>query len=116
METVAGGTNVDLAEPIGTVFVRQLKVGDFPRLLNLLDDECRSLELYCDKPKGWADTLTMSQHECLLATAERINADFFWPWVKRRVERAERVRPGLTEQLIGSSLANGRAGQRPPAG
>lgn len=97
--TLVGGVEMEVTLGDGTVekvFVSQLAIKRYPELLGLLDDEGALLELYCGKEKGWAEGLTPGSHELLIVAAEKLNADFFWPWLQRRLRRMERVRPGVT--------------------
>ena len=102
------------------VFVRQLPIEDYPKLLGLMDDEGAQLELYClvkgppdstDKThgtdarwvpveKGWAKTLTPAAHDSLMEKAEELNRDFFGRWLRRRMAKMEAIRPGLTEEMV----------------
>ncbi len=62
-------------------------------------DENRLVELFCDKPEGWSDTLTVESFEKVVTEGEKLNADFFSRWVQRRLTRQEKVMPGITAQL-----------------
>jgi len=95
METLLGGASVAvnyIGGNAGTVEIIQLPIRKFPTLLAALDDENKQAELYCDKPEGWSDTLTPESHENIVAEGERINADFFERWARRRLAR--RAGPG----------------------
>jgi hypothetical protein len=82
-----------------TVRIRQLPVKLFPRLLEAQDDESKLVELLCDQAEGWADTLTVESFEQIVTLGEGLNSDFFSRWVRRRLERQERLIPGITEKI-----------------
>lgn len=80
----------------GTVKVRQLPVRQLNAYLLKIDDEAGAVELFTGNPEGWADTLTLESFEAVLAEGERLNSDSFFAWLRRRVERQERIAPGTT--------------------
>ena len=101
-ETLFGGLEIEVALAAGgteKVFIRQIPIRQMPRMLAALEDENRLVELFCDKPEGWSDTLTVESFEKLVTEGERLNADFFSRWVQRRLTRQEKVMPGITEKL-----------------
>jgi hypothetical protein len=51
-------------------------------------------------PAGWAATLMPDSHELVISTAEALNKDFFWRWMRRRMDKLELVRPGLAEKMF----------------
>lgn len=102
IETLFGGVEVPITMLDGTagrVTVRQLPIRVMPALLLAQDDEAASIELYCDKPAGWADTITRDSAERIVVEGERINADFFARWLARRVARYQRAAPWLVDSL-----------------
>ena len=120
--TLLGGSPATASTRQGTteeVFLRQLPVRLYPKLRDLASDESAQLELYCDRPSGWADTLTPESHEALLAAAEDLNSDFFQRWVERQRTKQERVigetasvlaalqksNPGLVDDLLKKAVA-----------
>lgn len=95
-EILQGGADVGVTyknEASETVKVRILEIAEYPGLLKIIDNEPASLECYCQRPAGWAATLSAASHELLIAEAERLNGDFFWRWADRRVKRQERLMP-----------------------
>lgn len=102
VETLFGGADVTVIMLDGTeqrVMVRQLPIRAMPALLLAQDDEAASIELYCDKPAGWTDTITRDSAERIVTEGERINSDFFGRWLARRVERYKRAAPWLVDSL-----------------
>jgi hypothetical protein len=69
------------------VFVREMTPRLMPGYLDRIEDEAAMIEFVCDKPKGWADTLTWESIALLCAEIDRVNAPFFGPWLQRRVAR-----------------------------
>jgi hypothetical protein len=135
--TLMGGKEITVTRRDGSaesVWVRQLPIEDYPKLLLLLDDELGQVELYClvavgglrsageaqaggsrpaeqeqnwaAVPAGWAKTLRPESHELVINTAEGLNRDFFSRWMRRRMGRLELVRPGLADQVF-AGLAGG---------
>ena len=101
-ETLFGGLEFEATLAAGgteKVFIRQIPIRQMPRMLAALEDENRLVELFCDKPEGWSDALTVESFEKLVTEGERLNADFFSRWVQRRLTRQEKVMPGITEKL-----------------
>ena len=89
-----------------TVRVLQLPIKSYPKLLETIDVELGLVELYCNKPKGWAETLDLESHEAVLELADKLNSDFFSRWMARRVTRMERVRPGIVDRLLDNAGRN----------
>ena len=101
-ETLLGGLEIEVTLTSGNteqVFLRQLPIRQMPRMLAALEDENRLVELFCDKPDGWSDRLTVESFEQVILKGEALNADFFSRWVQRRLTRQEKVMPGITAQL-----------------
>jgi hypothetical protein len=102
-ELLAGGADVELSGG-GTVFVRLLPIRDLPKYLACFEDEAASVELFCGKEKGWADTLTTKSFEDILAAGERLNLDPLARYAARVQTRREKLMPGLTERVMGRLL------------
>jgi hypothetical protein len=79
------------------VFVRTLRVVDFPRVFSALDDEEKLAEIFCGKPEGWAATLSPASHEAIIEKGNELNSDFFCRWAQRRVAQRAKLAAGLTE-------------------
>jgi hypothetical protein len=87
-----------------TVFLRQLSVEEYPKLLAVQGEEPRIIELYCDKPEGWANGLTPASYKELVTQGDRINDDFF-QYVERRLARQEKLMPGINAKMRDAALA-----------
>jgi hypothetical protein len=97
LETLLGGSNALVGFLSGeeeTVRVRQLPIRDYPDYLAAQMDEPRMAELLCGKPTGWGDSLEFASLEGIISEGDRLNADFFGRWLRRRLERQERLLPG----------------------
>src|SRR3954463_9053153 len=61
LSTLLGGVDYSATKLDGsteTVRIRQLPIKQFPTYLTVLEDEPKMVELLCDKPEGWSDSLT----------------------------------------------------------
>lgn len=118
MATLLGGAEIPCHftnGPAAIVRVRQLPVRLMPRYLEALDDEPAFVELLCDKPAGWADTLTIESHEAILAEGERLNREAFFSWLVRRADRQERMAPGSTDERTKALISHWRTFARKSA-
>ncbi|MDB6017665.1 MAG: hypothetical protein JWR19_2154 [Pedosphaera sp.] len=108
-ETLFGSLSVVVKfednRPCETVPVRQLKIKEYPALLNVQDDELKMIELYTGKVPGWAEALTPESIEDVVKVGETLNADFFSRWVQRRLARQERLVPGVTQRMTEAALS-----------
>lgn len=77
-----------------TVSIRMLPVREYEAFARVLENEPRMAEIMCGKPEGWGDTLRPDSLGEIVTQGERLNADFFVPWFRRRAERMERLVPG----------------------
>lgn len=101
--SLTGASDYDAVKRDGTtepVKIRQLPIKLLPKYASAQDDELQMAEVLCDKPAGWAETLSDGSIEQIIITGEEINADFFGRWAKRRLARLERLQPGAVEKAI----------------
>lgn len=113
MEILNGGREMTARMIDGTteaVFLKQLPIRQLQRYLESIDDEAARIELVAGKPSGWADKLKVESHVELLAAAEGLNADTFFAWLRRRVERQERLAPGSSGELGKHLLSGSKTG------
>jgi hypothetical protein len=86
--TVAGGIDLTVNFQNGNgsevVKVRQIPISKLQEYLNGLGDEAKTIELYCDKPKGWADTLTLESATQIADKGQGLNSPFVEAWWKRQ--------------------------------
>lgn len=93
--TLMGGSEVVVVKADGTdelVKVKQLAIKLFPKLLACGPNELAKVELYCDRPEGWSETLTPKSHEEIILEGDKLNADFFGRW-RTRTEAAKALLP-----------------------
>jgi hypothetical protein len=81
-----------------TVSIRMLPVREYESFARVLENEPRMAEILCGRPEGWGDTLRPDSLGEIITQGERLNADFFVPWFRRRAERMERLVPGSVGQ------------------
>lgn len=113
MDTLTGGRDAVATFIDGTtetVRLKQLPVRSLQKYLETIDDEAARLELVAGKPTGWADKLTPESHVQLLAAAEGLNSETFFAWLRRRVERQERLAPGSSGELGKHLLSGSKTG------
>ena len=102
MTTLLGGSEMTAQKLDGTsetVKVRQLPVRLLQSYLLKLDDEAAAIERFCDKPEGWADTLTIESCAAIVTKGEELNSESFFAWLQRRVARQERLVPNSTGEV-----------------
>lgn len=102
MTTLLGGSEMTAQKLDGTsetVKVRQLPVRLLQSYLLKLDDEAAAIELFCDKPEGWADTLTIESCAAIVTKGEELNSESFFAWLQRRIARQERLVPNSTGEV-----------------
>ena len=69
-----------------TVKVRHIPISKMQEFTTTIGDESRSIELYCDKPKGWADTLQPESASKIATKGQKLNGPFFTDWWERQAE------------------------------
>lgn len=92
LTTLIGSVERIVTKPDGateTVRIRQLPIRLLPQYLASLDDEPRMVELLCDKPSGWSDSLSPADFEGIIEEGERLNSDFFSRWLERKKKREQ---------------------------
>jgi hypothetical protein len=130
--TITGGIEIEITHlpavagrdgPVGeadsfphkeTVKVRQIPISKIQQFALALGNEAELIELYCDKPKGWADTLTVESASAVADKGQEINLPLFAAWFRRQAKWRESQTPGaiaelekkLTELIVASRLPN----------
>jgi len=90
-----------------TVTVRLLTIKEFPDYLRLVDDEERLAEFICDKPEGWAETLTVDSLLDIAEKAHALNFKNACRWGQRRAQINEALLPiAARGQAIQSACPN----------
>ncbi|SRR6266498_3588239 len=78
-----------------TVKVRQILLSKFSQYALLVSwgHQAEMIELYCDKPKGWADTLTAESAIAVADKGQEINLPFFKAWSRHQKKWREAFDP-----------------------
>jgi len=91
--TIAGGVDLEVsyrdnhaAGAMEIVRVRQIPISKLSEFLSAMGNEARAIELYCDKPSGWADTLTVESANAVADTGQEINLPFLNAWWRRQAK------------------------------
>jgi len=92
--TIAGGVEMEVTLLDGTketVKVRQIPVSKVQSFVFAvgLGNESDCVELYCDKPKGWADTLAAASVDAVADKGQELNLPFFGAWSRRQAKWKE---------------------------
>lgn len=116
--TIAGGVELEVAfQNNGAkeiVKVRQIPISKIQAFIFSMTDESAAIELYCDKPKGWADTLTVESASAIADKGQELNLPFFAAWFKRQMKWRESQQPGSTITADQSPEATTTSGSSSP--
>jgi hypothetical protein len=97
--TIAGGVEMEVAYQNNgdkeTVKVRQIPISKIQDYAAVIYNDAEAIEFYCDKPKGWADTLTMDSASAIADKGLELNGDFFDRWWARRKRVIEIQQRGM---------------------
>jgi len=115
IETLTSGADLTVKYQDGTtetVRCRIRKVSEIQEGFNYVADEARMADWLFDKPKGWAETLSIGSYNEAVETALRVNADFFVA-LTRRGERGavllKTLNPTEYERLFGGGVQSGQS-------
>ena len=96
--TIAGGVDLEVAYQDNgrkeVVKVRQIPISKIQNFIFALANEAETIELYCDRPKGWADTLTIESASAIADKGQELNRPFFAAWFRRQMKWRESQQPG----------------------
>ncbi|MCL5099271.1 MAG: hypothetical protein M1608_17400 [Candidatus Omnitrophica bacterium] len=112
--TLLGGQEIEVTHLDGTsevVKVRQLPIKDLPRYQAVFEDEAKTVELFCENPAGWSDSLAADSFLKILELGEKLNLDFLAQYAARSKARRERIMPGLMDKILDQAL---RSTNSPP--
>jgi len=89
--TIAGGVDLEVhfsknGNTSETVKVRQIPISKLQEFLFSMGDESRLIELYCDRPKGWADTLAIESANEIADKGQELNLPFLQAWWRRQAK------------------------------
>jgi hypothetical protein len=98
--TIAGGVDLEVSyQNNGSkemVKVRQIPISKFTTYIMSLGNEADLIELYCDKSKGWADTLSLASANAVADKGLELNLPFFKAWFHRQAKLRESQEPMIT--------------------
>ena len=100
--TIIGGVDLEVEHLDGSkesVKVRQIPVSKIQQFAFALGNEAEMIELYCDKPKDWADTLTYESASAAADKGQEINLPFFGAWFRRQAKWRESQSAGAIADL-----------------
>jgi len=118
-ETLFGGIEWTLTRTDGSterVRIRQLPVKLFPAYAEALLDEPKMVELLCDRPAGWSETIGIEDFEQIIVEGRRLNADFFGRWAARRQASIEALMPGASQRALDTAWQKTSPSSPSPAG
>ncbi len=105
--TLHGGTDLQvtvidktIGNRVETVFIRQLPIKLYPRYKAALQNEPRMVELLCDKPTDWSDTLTIESFEAIIEQGAKLNEAPFVRWEARQQKIAATLPKQDVEETI----------------
>lgn len=82
METELEVTHLDGSKE--TVKVRSIPPSKIQALVIALANEAVLIELYCDKPEGWADSLTIESVNAIADKGQELNRLLLSAWLHRQ--------------------------------
>lgn len=100
-----GGTTIEVTYRDGTkesVTVQCLPLRKIPEYLEWVDNEPNCAEKLCNKPEGWADSITDESVFAICDAGAEINHPRLLSWANRQVKKAERLMP-MTEIIQSAS-------------
>jgi len=107
LETLKAGADIQVTRSDGTaetIRLSQIALGACEKLLAAQGDEIALACLYTGRDRSWFENLDADSQERVVIEGDRINADFFGRWFRRRLERQERLMPGMTEKFVQRAL------------
>lgn len=108
---LVGGVELDIEYLDGRperVKVRHLPMRQMERYLEIFNNEAACVELFCDREKGWADTLSPDSYGAIADKGQELNLPLFQNWFRRLKARSEAMNPGLVERALSGALAQAK--------
>jgi hypothetical protein len=101
--TIAGGVEMEVSFQNNgdkeTVKVRQIPISKIQNFIFAMSNEADAIEVYCDKPKGWADTLSIESASAVADKGQELNLPFFAAWFRRQMKwRESQQQPGTISE------------------
>jgi len=107
LETLTAGADLQVTRLDGTaetIRLCQIALGQCEKLLAAQGDEIALGCLYTGRDRTWFESLDANSQERVVIEGDRLNADFFGRWFRRRLDRQERLMPGVTEKFVQRAL------------
>lgn len=122
MATILGGQEFEAKKRDGTtevVTIRQLTIKQISKqwLLVALEED-KQVELYCGKPDGWDDGLTIESHEEIVNIGSALNRPTIARWGERRradLADLQNMTKGLNLPSQTLSSPSGASSEKHPA-
>ena len=102
-ETLLGGASHEITLADGTtitVKVRQIRLKEYEAAGSIADQEFRLVELVCDQPAGWVETVSPDSFELLATEMRRLNPSFFAWLVRKQADLYRKTPPWLLERAV----------------
>lgn len=76
------------------VQIHTIKLKDFRRLAIVIGDYHAMAEVFCNRPRGWGETLTDESIDAIITEGKgKMNVDFFVRWCRDQAEFIAAVNP-----------------------
>lgn len=101
LSEVLGGQHLTVTKRDGKtekVFVRELPIEALDEFAAIIADDAASLDLICDKPRGWSRTLSQKSFMEVMEAGEG-NRAFFMKLMQSRLDLASQFLPELGKQI-----------------
>lgn len=102
-ETLLGGASHDITLADGTtatVKVRQIRLKEYEAAARIADQEFRLVELVCDQPAGWVETVSPESYELLATEMRRLNPSFFAWQGRKRADLYRNLPPAVLDRAV----------------
>jgi hypothetical protein len=119
--TIAGGVELEVTHLDGskeTIKVRQIPVSQIQQFAFAISwgNESAAIELYCDKPKAWTDTLSFESASAIADKGQEINLPFFEAWSRRQAKwKGTIVQSAIEDAAKKLAKASPSASSAPPS-
>jgi hypothetical protein len=91
----------------GEITVRQFKVREYATVFPVADNEIELLARACSVPRQKIETLRPESYELLQAALQEVNAQGFFAYAARQMERAQsslkNLPPAMLEKIMGAT-------------
>lgn len=112
-EAALGGSPVPVVFRDGrddVALVQELSISKLNLYVQLFEDPSKCIELFCDKPAGWADTLKPASALAVLSKGQDLNSSFLAETAALKTALREKAIPNyreLMENAMATALQSG---------